>query len=290
MANGVAPTLETLSAIVEGHSRQFTTLHEEVANVAQRQETLFGQLSTQITEQRREAEAERRATDAQQRSDNAQQIAALASNRPDYKGLLAASAGVAAVFVSVFVTIGSMALSPIRESEADIKAQVTKNQSEQHEQAKEIQDLQQRRNLAMEAATTKVSDDLVKARIELATLTGLEVERHEVYLKDDARHESRENAIDGALIKRPEIEGMVGALTDHIKSDALSLNDRITSVIGSLNELRHDVGTNYTTGDALKSAFDRMDKFQTQLNALSAAASQAPMRAAPSAPAPGGDR
>lgn len=250
MANGSPPTIETLSAIVENHTRQFTTLHEEVANVAQRQETLFGQLSAKMDEQRRDTEARRSA-------DNAQQLAALAGNKPDIKGIVIAVATVAGLFITFATTVGYMALSPIRES-----------LTEQKSDTKSGQDLQQRRNLAMEAATTKVSDDLVKARIELATLVGLETERHEVYLKDEKRHEAREDGIDGALIKRPEIQGMVAGLDAQVKSGALAANDRITAVIGSLNELRHDVGTNYTTGDALKGAFERMDKFQTQLNEL----------------------
>lgn len=130
------------------------------------------------------------------------------------------------------------------------------------------QDQQQRRNLAMDAAIAKIQDEVIDTRVTLARTEGAEAERHEEYLREHGALQARVEGIDGSLIKRPEIQSIVNGLTSASVASAASANDRINSVIQSLNELRHDVGANYTQGDALKSAFDRLDKMQTQLNTV----------------------
>lgn len=129
-------------------------------------------------------------------------------------------------------------------------------------------DLQQRRNLAMDASIKDVEKDVTDARLALATLAGTSSERHEEYLRDHAALATRIDSVDGALIKRPEIEALNKGLGDQIIAGSSSANERINSVILSLNELRHDVGANYTLGDGLKSALDRIDRMQQEINLL----------------------
>lgn len=70
---------------------------------------------------------------------------------------------------------------------------------------------------------------------------------------------ARVDAIDGQLIKRPEIQSIVDGI-----------NSRINSIIVSINDIRHDVGANYTLGDVVKSLIERLDRVQTQLLQFSA--------------------
>lgn len=127
---------------------------------------------------------------------------------------------------------------------------------------KEFQELQLRRNLATASETAKVADELTAARIQLAKLEGSSVERHEEYLRESNATRAHVDAIDGNLIKRPEVESIINGLGDRIKSGNDSANDRISSVIQSLNELRHDFGANFTLGDAVKELQLRINGLQ----------------------------
>lgn len=243
--NGAPPSIDSLSTIVQEHSKQFITLHKEIADVGDRVATLFGQLSSKMDSQRSEAYAE------QQRSSD-RQIAAAASNKPDYKGIVTIVLTGLSVFISIFVVVGSMAISPLREAQITLK-----------EDLKLSQELQQQRNLAMGAATTKVSDDLVAARVALAYASGEEAARHEQYVKDDARHTAREDSIDSQQVKRPEIFQMHDSLKEAFTLALAGLNDRMNSVISSVNELRRQFGDNFTMGDALKALETWRNSFTT---------------------------
>lgn len=96
------------------------------------------------------------------------------------------------------------------------------------------------------------------------------------------RVEKHIDSIDEQLIKRPEINSIVSGLDGRVNSVNTTLDNRINSVILGLNELRHDFGANFTMGDALKGALDRLDKLQLQISALAQLpAPQAPTPAAP---------
>lgn len=120
-------------------------------------------------------------------------------------------------------------------------------------------DQQQRRNLEGDAERAKLKDELELSRITMARLEGAVTERHADYIRDHADLKARVDSIDSNLIKRPEIGTIAEGLSDRIKSGNESANDRITSVIQSLNELRHDFGTNFTLGDAVKELQLRMN-------------------------------
>lgn len=133
---------------------------------------------------------------------------------------------------------------------------------------------QQRRNLAMDAAitkvadesatrTAKVTDEMTAARIALAFASGQEAAWHEQYVKDDARHTNREDTIDSQQIKRPEIEAANVALKEMYTLAAASINERVNSVILSLNELRRDFGASWNIGDALKALETWRNSFTT---------------------------
>lgn len=243
--NGAPPSIDSLSTIVQEHSKQFITLHKEIADVGDRVATLFGQLSNKMDTQRSEAYAE------QQRSSD-RQIAAAASNKPDYKGYVTIVLTGLSVFISIFVVVGSMAIGPLKEAQISLK-----------EDLKITQDLQQRRNLAMDAANTKVSDDLVTSRLALAFASGEQTAWHEQYLKDDLRHTTREDSIDSQQVKRPEIFQMHDSLKEAFTLALSGLNDRTNSVISSVNELRRQFGDNFTMGDALKALETWRNSFTT---------------------------
>lgn len=122
---------------------------------------------------------------------------------------------------------------------------------------------QQRRNLAMDAAiakavddaaakSAKITDDLTATRIALAFASGEQTAWHEQYTKDDARHTSREDSIDSQQVKRPEIMALDAASEKIFTLAMAGLNERMNSVIMSVNELRRQFGDSFTMGDALK--------------------------------------
>lgn len=105
-------------------------------------------------------------------------------------------------------------------------------------------------------------------RIALARLEGATTERHDTYLRDHAALMARVDSIDANLIKRPEIEASLLSQRELTTLTNSATANRIDAVIGSLNELRHDVGATYTWGDGLKHALDRIDNIQQEINAL----------------------
>ena len=111
-------------------------------------------------------------------------------------------------------------------------------------------------------------DTITTDRIALARLDGADTERHETYLRDHAALMARVDSIDNNLIKRPEIEAALISLRELTTLTNGATANRIDAVIGSLNELRHDVGASYTWGDGLKHALDRIDNIQQEINAL----------------------
>jgi hypothetical protein len=168
--------IDALGAVVDGHTQELAAIRTQIAGVGDRMGAAIDALSDKM--------------DARAEDQYKQQQATFASSKPDWKGALSAAAAVAAVFVTVFVVIGSMALSPIREAEVDAKAD-----------AKTSIDLQQRRNLAMDAANAKVADELVATRIAQAEAFGRGIERHDAYLRDAARIEAHIGALDAALLR-----------------------------------------------------------------------------------------
>ena len=99
-------------------------------------------------------------------------------------------------------------------------------------------------------------------RIALARLEGATTERHETYLRDHAALMARVDSIDSSLIKRPEIEAALLSQRELTTLTNAASNSRIDAVIGSLNELRHDFGANFTLGDAVKEIQLRMNALQ----------------------------
>lgn len=125
-------------------------------------------------------------------------------------------------------------------------------------------DLQQRRNLAMQAASEKISGDLAQTRIDLAHLEGASTERHQEYLRDHTALSARVDAIDNNLIKRPEVEAALGANKDLTTLTNTATNNRVDAVISSLNELRRDFGANWTIGDTVRAIEVRLNALQLQ--------------------------
>lgn len=123
-----------------------------------------------------------------------------------------------------------------------------------------VLDLEQRRAASLDAASAKTADELEAARNEVARLEGASEERHAEYLRNYAALETRVAAVDANLIKRPEIESLVSALRGQVDLANTGLNDRITSVISSVNELRHDFGSSFTISDAVKDIQDRLNQ------------------------------
>lgn len=146
-------------------------------------------------------------------------------------------------------------------------------------------DQQQRRNLAMDAATAKVADEVESARVEQARAEGMAEERHATFLREHAAILARVDTIDANLIKRPEIEAALTSLRELTTLTNSATANRIDAVIGSLNELRHDVGASYTWGDGLKHALDRIDNMQQELNSLAQTLGRAASAPTPAAPA-----
>lgn len=132
---------------------------------------------------------------------------------------------------------------------------------------KTSEDLSQRRSISVEAENVKTRDELEKARIDLARTQGASEERHAEYLRNYATLSARIDGIDGNLIKRPEIESLVSALRGQIDSTNTGLNDRISAVISSVNELRHDWGSSFTIGDVIKDIQDRLNQMPQPLPA-----------------------
>ena len=83
---------------------------------------------------------------------------------------------------------------------------------------------------------------------------------------------ARVDSIDSSLIKRPVKTLLSQRELTTLTNAALA---RIDAVIGSLNELRHDVGANFTLGDAVKEIQLRMNALQL-LPALSPKPADAP--------------
>jgi hypothetical protein len=117
---------------------------------------------------------------------------------------------------------------------------------------------------------TRADEELIStARIEFARFEGRTIEQHETFLKEHALLIAHVDALDGNLIKRPEIEAALGSARELTTLTNSAMSARVDAVISSLNELRHDVGATYTWGDGLKHALERIDGIQQEINALS---------------------
>lgn len=125
---------------------------------------------------------------------------------------------------------------------------------------KSLEDTMQRHAIVLESANVKTQDELAKAQIELARSEGAAEERHNEYLRNYAALTARLDGVDGNLIKRPEIDSLIAALRGQIDSTNTGLNDRISAVISSVNELRHDFGNSFNIGDVIKDIQDRLNQ------------------------------
>ena len=115
----------------------------------------------------------------------------------------------------------------------------------------------------------------VETKVALARMDGMENERHETYIRDHYALIARVDAIDNSLIKRPEIEAAFDAQKSLTTLTTSALSSRVDAVIGSLNELRHDVGSSYTQGDIIKHTLERIDNMQSEINILIQASGRA---------------
>lgn len=125
-------------------------------------------------------------------------------------------------------------------------------------------DLQQRRNLEADASREKLRDELEETRIELAKLEGASTERHEEYLRDHAETSAYVHTLDANLIKRPEIESGLAALRELVTLTSSAANNRVDTVVGSLNELRRDFGASWNIGDTVRAIEVRLNAMQLQ--------------------------
>lgn len=139
-------------------------------------------------------------------------------------------------------------------------------------------DQQQRRNLEADAARDKLRDQIESSRVETARADGRESERHEEYVRDHAALVAHVDAIDGNLIKRPELEASFSSQRELTTLTNAGTGSRIDAVIGSMNELRHDFGASFTIGDRLKG-------LEQEIADLRKSGVAAPVPLAPVAPA-----
>jgi len=111
----------------------------------------------------------------------------------------------------------------------------------------------------------RVDEEIVNNdRIALARLEGATTEQHEEYLREHADTATYIRTLDANLIKRPEIESGLAALRELYTLAFAGVGNRIDALIGSLNELRHDFGANFTLGDAVREIQLRLNALQLQ--------------------------
>lgn len=198
MANGssLGVNVDALNAVVQGHGREIGEIRDQIQGLGNRMASDIQAISNKI--------------DGQQQANWAQQQAAAAGNRTNWLGVVGAVGTATGVLVSVFVVIGSMALSPIREAEA--RQELTIEKLAEAETKKVSNDTyiaglaaQQVRNLALESATTKVNDALNTALIAQAYLNGQNAAQLAEIMRTNDREEKRTDMIDSQLVKRPEL-------------------------------------------------------------------------------------
>jgi hypothetical protein len=221
---------------------------------------------------------------ANNQRDTAKQIenlqTSLSAQIRDISGSFAASRatnwGTIIAAVGVVVVLGGAVLTPIMSDLGKTAEAVQKlaDKAVTRDIYNHDQDGQNSWLASLRDRSRAEEDTLNATRIELARMDGAATERHADYLRAHALLDAHISSVDANLIKRPEIETIVSGLSDRIKSGNESANDRITSVIQSLNELRHDFGANWTIGDTVR-------QIETRLNALQFAA---PLPAPPPAP------
>ena len=213
--------------------------------------------------------------------DTARQIenlqVSLSSQIRDISGTFAASRstnwGTIIAAVGVVVVLGGAVLTPIM---SDInKAADTLEKLADKTVAKDVyrhdQDDQNSWLASLRDRSRIDEDAITAARIEMARTEGMASERHETFLREHALLIHRVDAIDAAFIKRPEIEAAMAALRELITLTNSATANRIDAVIGSLNELRHDFGANFTLGDAVKELQLRINSLQLGQSAPSSA-------------------
>lgn len=200
--------VDTLSAIVEGQGKLLVALDKKVDGVSDSLGSMIKGVSDKM--------------DAQQQTAYTLQRQAIDANKNNWVAIVVALATVAGVFISTFVVIGSMALSPIRETVGDLKRD-SREQSETTVKTvdfNDFKDAQQRRNIVAETGIKDANAAISALAVSVAHMQGQSEEQRASYLRELADTKASIRDIDGALVKRPEIEA--ANRSQDQRTDALS--------------------------------------------------------------------
>ena len=241
------------------HHSDLGALRERVSNTERALESVIDQAAENQRETARQIESLQTSLSTQIRDISG----SFAATRTTNWGTIIAAVG-------VVVVLGGAVLTPIM-SDIGKTAETLEKLSDKTVTRDVFQRGQDDQNnwLASLRDRTRADEDLISTtRIDLARHEGMAEERHQTFLREYAALIARIDVIDANLIKRPEIEAALGAARELTTLTNAATTSRIDAVIGSLNELRHDVGASYTWGDGLKHALDRIDNIQQEINAL----------------------
>lgn len=203
-------------------------------------------------------------------------IAALSARTTNWTGLLSAVGAVAAVVVSVIIGLGAAVITPMNSKMSETASSLAKiseimvrkddslaadnklgnwlikfsdRQREDEEKAVrqvDIDDLKYRQR--------RIEDEYVTGK-QLAEMSTRVDERYRGTLDSVnaviRRLEDRTDAIDGSLVKRPEILALNQSLKEAIESDRRTEDDRISAVSTRLNETEARIGQMFPPGKIL---------------------------------------
>jgi hypothetical protein len=265
----------------------FGALEQRVYGAERKIDDLSSQFSSQMSDLRRDLSSQ---IGDLSKDFKSQQALQLDNVRTKWAPIIGTAATLGLAFVTVFGVVGSMALTPIRSDVADGK---TDRKDMMYALEKKIDDInirmtplltlseEQKSNLVRFEEIEK-SEDLkwskdaqaeYEKRIDgnIAAADKLVSLEHEYDQRDFGRLLDRVNALDGELIKRPEIQAIDNGLSNRIDATERSAED-----------IRKEIGSAYTWGDEIKSLESKVELLSGRIFSSLTAPTIAPI--APIAP------
>jgi hypothetical protein len=264
MANGGGPSSRSSS------TPNYGVLEQRVYGTERKVDELsvkFGELSSQVSQQfgAMRSEVSRDIEIIGGKIDRQ-----LTAGRANWTAIIASAVGIGGLLVSVFVVVGSMSLSPIRENQSDFKQAVQRLYDETLNKA-DFRDYVAGTDRWLGSLRDRLQT-LPQEYVSQRQLTELKErfdERYQITTKFHDQRLDHEDARIGDLSANTPRRAEMTTAVD-------TLSARETSIIASLNELRHDLGSDFTLGDAVKELQRRISELQAQGNgtAISAARSR----------------
>jgi len=214
--------------------------------------------------------------DAQQSAAYTQQQSIISGNRNSWVGILTVAIAMSAFILASFGGILTLTMSPVRETIALLTQGVNQSQTKEQADKDQKDNNQWLNNLAARVETKMPLETHITYRAEMDSRLKTE---HDSLIRefDRINKELEKNAL--LFVPRSEIEQISRDfqneldrmrkdndridLEAHAREAAIALqgNERVNTIVGSLNELRHDFGNAFTWGDIIKD-------LQTQLREL----------------------